>query len=89
MSLYNLAHDNRVHSRVDSRFGLERTRIRRGRLQAACAGCHEVVNPRILPRDVLQKMPAARILRALDFGLMMNVGSCESGVERLEPHDVQ
>ena len=38
-----------------------------------CAGCHEVVNPRIPARDALQKMPAARILRALDFGLMMNV----------------
>jgi polyvinyl alcohol dehydrogenase (cytochrome) len=38
-----------------------------------CAGCHEVVNPRIPPRDALQKMSAARILRALDFGVMMNV----------------
>ena len=35
--------------------------------------CHEQVNERIPPREALQKMPAARILRALDAGPMMAV----------------
>ncbi len=38
-----------------------------------CAGCHDLVSPRIPVRAALQKMPASRILRALDFGVMMNV----------------
>ncbi len=38
-----------------------------------CAGCHEQINPRIPHRDLLKKMPASRILRALDFGVMMTV----------------
>ena len=38
-----------------------------------CAGCHEQVSPRIPPRDALQKMTTPRILRALDFGVMMNI----------------
>jgi polyvinyl alcohol dehydrogenase (cytochrome) len=38
-----------------------------------CAGCHDLVSPRIPLRAALQKMPASRILRALDFGVMMNV----------------
>ena len=38
-----------------------------------CAGCHELVSARIPPRSALEKMPAARILRALDFGVMMNI----------------
>src|SRR2546425_7917264 len=38
-----------------------------------CAGCHEQVSPRIPHRDALQKMPASRILRTLDFGAMMNI----------------
>ncbi|HEV3330085.1 MAG TPA: PQQ-binding-like beta-propeller repeat protein [Bryobacteraceae bacterium] len=38
-----------------------------------CAGCHEQTNPRIPPRSTLVQMPAARILRALDFGAMMTV----------------
>src|SRR5882762_5953233 len=55
-----------------------------GRLQAGpvsgeeiyrtrCAGCHEQVNPRIPTREALQKMSASRILRTLDFGLMMSI----------------
>ena len=31
-----------------------------------CAVCHEQINDRTPPRAVLQKMPSARILRALD-----------------------
>jgi polyvinyl alcohol dehydrogenase (cytochrome) len=38
-----------------------------------CAGCHELTTSRIPPRSALQKMPPSRILRALDFGVMMNV----------------
>src|SRR5262249_47016026 len=38
-----------------------------------CAPCHEQTNPRIPPRDSLQKMPASRILSTLDFGAMMTI----------------
>lgn len=38
-----------------------------------CAGCHDQVNPRIPYREALQKMPATRILRALDSGAMMAI----------------
>src|SRR5439155_59392 len=38
-----------------------------------CAGCHDLVTARVPPRDALRNMSSARILRALDFGAMMNV----------------
>jgi polyvinyl alcohol dehydrogenase (cytochrome) len=38
-----------------------------------CAGCHDLVTARVPPRDALKKLSASRILRALDFGVMMNV----------------
>lgn len=38
-----------------------------------CAGCHEQNNPRIPTRAALQKMPAALILRTLNYGAMMTV----------------
>jgi polyvinyl alcohol dehydrogenase (cytochrome) len=38
-----------------------------------CASCHDQTSPRIPPRDALAKMSPARILRTLDFGLMMSV----------------
>jgi polyvinyl alcohol dehydrogenase (cytochrome) len=41
--------------------------------QKRCAACHEQVTARIPPREALQKMPAARILRALDAGAMMAI----------------
>jgi polyvinyl alcohol dehydrogenase (cytochrome) len=41
--------------------------------KARCAQCHDQNTPRIPPRAALQKLPAARILRTLDFGLMMNI----------------
>src|SRR5260370_21201877 len=42
--------------------------------QARCAQCHENgAATRAPSRDTLQKMPASRILRTLDFGLMMGV----------------
>ena len=47
-----------------------------------CAGCHEQTNPRIPPRSTLNQMPAARILSALDFGVMMTVAYPMSRDER-------
>src|ERR1700730_15483064 len=47
-----------------------------------CAGCHEQSNPRIPPCTALNQMPAGRILRALDFGAMMNVAYPMSRDER-------
>lgn len=44
-----------------------------GLYQKYCAACHEQVTARIPHRDALQKMPAARIMRTLDFGLMMSI----------------
>jgi polyvinyl alcohol dehydrogenase (cytochrome) len=41
--------------------------------QKRCSACHEQSNPRIPPREALQKMPATRILHALDAGAMMAV----------------
>jgi polyvinyl alcohol dehydrogenase (cytochrome) len=41
--------------------------------QKRCASCHEQNSPRIPHREALQKMPAARILRALDSGAMMAI----------------
>ena len=38
-----------------------------------CAACHDLATARIPPRDALRNMSSARILRALDFGVMMNV----------------
>ncbi len=41
--------------------------------QKRCAICHDQVSSRAPSREVLQTMPAVRILRTLDFGLMMGV----------------
>src|SRR5262245_19963923 len=38
-----------------------------------CASCHDQVNARIPTREALTKMSPARILRTLDFGLMMGI----------------
>src|SRR5215468_7419823 len=38
-----------------------------------CAGCHDLASQRIPPKSALQQMPATRILRVLDFGVMMSV----------------
>src|ERR1700722_14020834 len=38
-----------------------------------CAACHDQPGSRIPPREALQKMPALRILRALNSGAMMTV----------------
>ena len=47
-----------------------------------CAGCHDQTNLRVPHRDVLKQMTAARILRTLDFGLMMRVAYPMSRSER-------
>jgi polyvinyl alcohol dehydrogenase (cytochrome) len=38
-----------------------------------CASCHDQVGARIPTRDALTEMSPARILRTLDFGLMMSI----------------
>ena len=38
-----------------------------------CAQCHNQVTARIPTRDALQRMSPARIMRTLDFGLMMSI----------------
>lgn len=38
-----------------------------------CASCHDQVSARIPTREALTKMSPARILRTLDFGLMMSI----------------
>ena len=38
-----------------------------------CASCHDQVGARIPSREALTKMSSARILRTLDFGLMMSI----------------
>jgi len=47
-----------------------------------CAGCHEQNNPRIPRVAVLHRMPAARILRTLNWGVMGNVAYTMSIAER-------
>src|SRR2546427_3889092 len=41
--------------------------------KSRCAGCHDQLSARIPLRETLQKLPATRILRTLDFGLMMSI----------------
>ena len=41
--------------------------------KSRCAGCHDQVSARIPSREALQKISATRILRTLDFGLMMSI----------------
>ena len=38
-----------------------------------CAGCHDQTTNRIPPKSALQQMPATKILRVLDSGVMMSV----------------
>jgi polyvinyl alcohol dehydrogenase (cytochrome) len=47
-----------------------------------CAACHDSTSPRVPTRAALQQMPAARILRALEGGAMMNVALTMSHDER-------
>jgi polyvinyl alcohol dehydrogenase (cytochrome) len=51
--------------------------------QKHCAACHDQAGSTRAPsREALQKMPAARILRTLDFGLMMGVAYTLNREER-------
>jgi len=50
---------------------------------AHCAQCHEQVDARVPPRDALQKMPSARIVRALDAGAMLAIGMTMHREERI------
>jgi polyvinyl alcohol dehydrogenase (cytochrome) len=50
--------------------------------QKRCATCHDQVGSRAPSRDALQKLSAARILRTLDFGLMMAVAYPINRAER-------
>ena len=47
-----------------------------------CASCHDQDNPRIPRREFLQKLPASRILRTLDYGVMIAIGYPMSHGER-------
>src|ERR1700723_709900 len=47
-----------------------------------CAGCHEQNNPRIPTRETLQKLPASRILRTLNYGAMISVAYTMSMSQR-------
>ena len=47
-----------------------------------CAGCHDQSNPRIPTRETLQKMPAIRVLRALNYGAMISVAYTMSSSQR-------
>src|SRR5579862_1172040 len=50
--------------------------------QKRCASCHDQEGTRAPSRDALQKLSAARILRTLDFGLMMAVAYPINRAER-------
>jgi polyvinyl alcohol dehydrogenase (cytochrome) len=51
--------------------------------QKRCSLCHEQINDRIPHREALQKMPSARILRALDSGAMMAIAFTMSREDRI------
>ena len=51
--------------------------------QKRCSSCHEQVNERIPHREALQKMPSARIVRALDSGAMMSIAFTMSREDRM------
>src|SRR5215472_15309572 len=38
-----------------------------------CATCHDMPDGRVPPRDALKKMSPARIMKTMDFGLMMSI----------------
>jgi polyvinyl alcohol dehydrogenase (cytochrome) len=50
--------------------------------QKRCSSCHEQAGSRAPSRDALQKLSASRILRTLDFGLMMAVAYPLNRAER-------
>jgi polyvinyl alcohol dehydrogenase (cytochrome) len=50
--------------------------------QRRCAGCHDHATETIPPRDALKLLSVARILRTLDFGVMINVANVMNREER-------
>jgi polyvinyl alcohol dehydrogenase (cytochrome) len=50
--------------------------------QRRCAGCHDSGAERTPPRDALKQLSVARILRTLDFGVMINVAYVLNREER-------
>ena len=50
--------------------------------QKRCASCHDGGNDTAPPRDALKQLSSARILRTLNFGVMINVAYVLSHEER-------
>ncbi len=50
---------------------------------AHCAQCHEQVTPQVPAREALQRMPSARIMRALDAGAMLAIAMTMHRDERV------
>jgi polyvinyl alcohol dehydrogenase (cytochrome) len=50
--------------------------------QRRCASCHDSASERTPPRNALKQLSVARILRTLDFGVMINVAYVLSREER-------
>ena len=50
--------------------------------QKRCASCHDGASDRTPPRDALKQLSVARILRTLDFGVMINIAYVLTREER-------
>jgi polyvinyl alcohol dehydrogenase (cytochrome) len=50
--------------------------------QKRCSACHDHATETIPPRDALKQLSVARILRTLDFGVMINVANVMNREER-------
>jgi polyvinyl alcohol dehydrogenase (cytochrome) len=50
--------------------------------QRRCASCHDSAGERTPPRDALKQLSVARILRTLDFGVMINIAYVLNREER-------
>src|SRR6516164_8153005 len=50
--------------------------------QKRCASCHDSTSERTPPREALKQLSVQRILRTLDFGVMINVAYVLSRDER-------
>src|SRR5256885_1111424 len=50
--------------------------------QRRCASCHDSASERTPPRDALKQLSVARILRTLDFGVMINIAYVLNREER-------
>ena len=50
--------------------------------QKRCASCHDSAGQGIPPRDALKQLSVARIMRTLDFGVMINIAYVLNREER-------